>query len=98
MKFKRHIGVLSSLVGALSLTACGGGASSDNSAPGGPVATVPTEVTVVGSITGFGSVFVNGTKYEVASNTIVAIEGETERTGDDSRLRLGMRIRVSANR
>ena len=96
MKFTRLIGLLSGLVGALGLTACGGGSSSDNSAPVGPLATVPTQVTVVGSITGFGSVFVNGTKYEVASDTIVTIEGETETTGDDSRLRLGMRVRMSA--
>jgi hypothetical protein len=53
-------------------------------------------VTAIGSITGFGSVYVNGTKYEVESDTIIAIEGEAEKTGDDSGLLLGMKVRVTA--
>ncbi|MDH3547413.1 MAG: DUF5666 domain-containing protein, partial [Gammaproteobacteria bacterium] len=47
-------------------------------------------------ITGFGSVYVSGTKYEVHSGTVIAIEDEAESLGDDSRLRLGMKVRVTA--
>ena len=40
-------------------------------------------------------VYVNGTRYEVESDTIIAIEDEAETMGDDSRLRLGMKVRVT---
>jgi len=96
MKITRQIGPILGLAAMLCLAACGGGSSSGNSTGGGPVATGPTDVTVIGSITGFGSVFVNGAKYEIVADTIVAIEGEMETTGDDSNLRLGMRVRMSA--
>jgi len=98
MKITKQIGLLAGLIGALGIAACGGGSSSDNAAPGpGPVGSVPTQVNVVGSITGFGSVFVSGTKYEIAADTRVEIEGEADAIGDDSRLRLGMKVRVSAS-
>lgn len=97
MKFNRQLTLLLSLAGALGLTACGGGSSSGNSGPGGPGPTAPTQVTVVGSITGFGSVYVSGTKYEVASDTVIKIEDEAEMTGDDSGLRLGMKVRLSGS-
>ena len=97
MKITRLIGPILGLVVTLSLTACGGGGSSSNSSIGGtPVAAAPIDVTAVGSITGFGSVYVNGTKYEVESGTIIAVEGEAEKMGDDSRLLLGMKVRVVA--
>lgn len=95
MKNMRQNGPVLGLVMMLSLAACGGGSSNSNSNNGGPVAAGPTDVTAVGSITGFGSVFVNGTKFEVAGNTVISIEGETDSMGDDSRLRLGMKVRVS---
>ena len=33
-------------------------------------------------------------KYEVENDTVVSIEGESERTGDDSVLRVGMKVKV----
>ncbi len=51
----------------------------------------------IGTITGFGSVFISGVKYEVEAGTIVAIEGEEETQGDDSALRLAMKVEVSAS-
>ncbi len=50
----------------------------------------------IGIITGFGSVFINGVKYEVENGTILAVEDEDETTGDDSALRVGMKVRISA--
>ena len=95
MKIMRQNGPVLGLVMMLSLAACGGGSSNSNSNNGGPVATGPIDVTAVGSITGFGSVFVSGTKFEVAGSTVISIEGESDSMGDDSRLRLGMKVRVS---
>ncbi len=95
MKITTQSGPILGLVAMLSLAACGGGSSGNNTNQPGPAPTGPTAVTVVGSITGFGSVFVNGGKFEVAGNTIISIEDEAETMGDDSRLRLGMKVRVS---
>lgn len=97
MKFSKQIGLLPGLIGVLCIAACGGGSSSSDGAAPGPGGSAPTQVSVVGSITGFGSVFVSGTKYEVAADTRVEIEGEADSIGDDSRLRLGMKVRVSAS-
>ena len=98
MELKRKIGPIMALVAAVSLAACGGssgGGSSDGGnntpPPGGPVS-----VTSIGTITGFGSVFVSGTKYEVGASTRISIEDEVETMGDDSVLRVGMKVTVSA--
>ena len=95
MKITRQSGPILGLIAMLGLAACGGGSSNNNGNNGGPTAAAPTDVTAIGSITGFGSVFVNGAKFEVAGNTVVSIEGEADSIGDDSRLRLGMKVRVS---
>ena len=101
MKKQRLIGPVLGLAAAMSLAACGGGSSgndSSNNNPSGnnPPAATPVGVTSIGTITGFGSVFVNGTKYEVVSSTRVLIEDEPETLGDDSALRVGMKVSVSA--
>lgn len=84
------------LAAAVTLAACGGGGSnSSNPVPtvnSGPPA--PTPVAVVGTITGFGSVYVDGTRYEVAPDTLVDIEDQISTMGDDSALKLGMKVRV----
>lgn len=97
MNSKRLISSMLGLAALASLAACGGGSSS--STP--PVATnpppptpAPISVTAVGSITGFGSVWINGVKYEIENGTIISIEGEADSIGDDSVLRLGMKVKV----
>ena len=72
------------------VVACGGGG-------GGSDGTGSTTVASSGVITGFSSVFVGGVRYEVEGGTVVAIEGEGERLGDDSPLRIGMKVRIRAN-
>lgn len=100
MTLKRQIGPILGLAAAVSLAACGGGSSGDGSATdgtgGNPPGATTVSVTAIGTITGFGSVFVNGKKYEVSTNTVVSIEDEQETTGDDSALRMGMKVRVAA--
>jgi hypothetical protein len=75
----------------------GGGSSATGQAPA-PAATAPqpTPVIASGVITGFSSVFVNGERYEVESDTVVDIEDAAERVGDDSDLRIGMKVRIRA--
>ncbi len=50
---------------ALALAACGG--SSNNSQP--PTGQQPTPITVAGKVTGFGSIYVNGIRFETNSAT-----------------------------
>ena len=99
MKLTRQIGPILGLAAALGLAACGG-SSGNGSSDGGnnnpPPSNGPVSVTSIGSITGFGSVFVNGTRYEVGASTRIAIEDQPEMMGDDSALRLGMKVRVTA--
>ncbi|XOV83003.1 MAG: DUF5666 domain-containing protein [bacterium] len=101
MRFK-IIGFAAAALAALGLSACGGGGGGGSASAPPPAGTTPPSaapipVTASGVITGFSSVFVNGARYEVASDTVVAVEGETERLGDDSALRIGMKVRVRAN-
>lgn len=100
MKLTRQTGPILSMVAALALAACGGGSSGSGSAGGDnngpPPSGGPVGVTSIGAITGFGSVFVNGTRYEVGASTRIAIEDQPEMMGDDSALRLGMKVRVTA--
>ena len=100
MTKQRLIGPVLGLAAAMSLAACGGGSSgsdsSNNSSGNNPPSGGPVSVTSIGTITGFGSVFVNGVKYEVVSSTRVSIEDEPEMMGDDSALRVGMKVSVSA--
>lgn len=81
---------------ALIMTGCGG--SSGDSAPntdnpdnnGGS----STKVSSSGVITGFGSIYVNGVRYDTA-DAEVEFEGEGRMSEED--LRLGMRVEIEAN-
>ncbi len=84
------------------LSACGGGGGSsapnlggDGGSPPPPPPPQGVSVSAIGVVTGFGSVFVNGVKYEVEDGTIIAIEGEDDVTGDDSVLGVGMKVAVN---
>lgn len=94
----RNVSILPIFFG---LTACGGGGGpapgGDSGGDSGAVTGSGDPVSSTGVITGFGSVYLNGVKYEVEKDTRVAIEGEPEIVGDDSPLRLGMKVRVQGS-
>lgn len=99
----KYSGITAALT-AIAIAGCGGGGGStgtaDAPASAAPPAQTPSEagmpVTSMGVITGFGSIIVNGVRHAVVDDTVVAIEDESEITGDDSALRLGMRVRIEA--
>lgn len=82
----------------LVLAACSDGGSQQpvsGNPPPPPPASTSTSVSSTGTITGFGSIIVNGERYEIDNGTVVSVNGETV-TGDDGPLRLGMLVRVVA--
>jgi len=94
MRIERFVGQVALLVGlaalVLTLTACGGGAGGLASASDGGISGTGNSV---GAVTGFGSVFVNGTEFNTAGATIV-IDGAGATQSD---LRVGQVVVVDAN-
>jgi len=78
------IGMTLALAGA-GMTACGGGGG------GGDAGTGSSNISSVGTITGFGSVYVNGVKYETHS---ASYRVDDEDRFDDSSLAVGMKVKV----
>jgi len=76
----------SAILLSLGLVACGGGGGSDSTAGSS------SNIISSGTITGFGSVYVNGVKFET-TNTIFDIEGTT--TNDQTNLAIGMVVEVN---
>ncbi len=84
---------------ALGLAACGGGggggtASQPPTSSNPPPAT-STKVSASGVITGFGSVYVNGVRYDTSA---ADIEFEDEGRKSEDALRLGMKVKVEGER
>jgi hypothetical protein len=73
------------------LGACGSGGS-DDSQPPDPVSAVPKSV--IGMITGFGSIYVNGVRYDT-SNAIYDVDDRA--AFDDSALAVGMVVKVQGS-
>ena len=73
---------------ALLLAACGGGGGSDPSTPD------DSPVVTVGSITGFGSVHVNGMRFET-NGAVVTLDGQP---GTEAQLRVGQVVRIRGTR
>ncbi len=94
MKKKACLPALSALI---ALTACsgGGGSSGATTAPPPSSASSATAVSTEGVITGFGSIYVNDDRYELDDDTEVVSDDEA-RTGDDSILRVGMKVSITA--
>jgi len=79
-------------VAALGLAACSGGGSSGNDAPQSAAQSVP--VISSGTVTGFGSVFVNGVRFETSSAAFT-INGKP---GTQADLRVGHVVKVHGHR
>jgi Domain of unknown function (DUF5666) len=90
IKLKRHYTALAiaGLATSLFLAACGGGTGST----AGSASSTPTASdSAVGSISGFGSVIVNGVRYDDSSSTVADDTGASRAT---SSLGLGMMVEV----
>jgi cytoskeletal protein CcmA (bactofilin family) len=94
----RRSSVLFHLLGAVGvvglLSACSGGGSDGTT----PVAAPATPTVSSGTITAFGSVYINGTKYEIDDSTSTSVDGSDPVKGDKaakSILRKGMVVKVS---
>lgn len=74
----------------LALSACGGG-SSDGGGVAAGNSSGDSGTTAHGVVTGFGSVYVNGVKYEVEGNTAISVDGEA---ATESALQVGMLVTV----
>ena len=82
-------GLLAALALAVAVAACGGGGSAETAAAGTSAVT-PTAFTQ-GTITGLGSIVVNGVRFDESSASVTD-DGGTLRTAQS--LRLGMRVEV----
>lgn len=72
------------------MAACGGGGGGDSNVAGSS----GTGITAVGTITGFGSIFVNGVEYETNGSTFMI----DDNPGMESDLRVGMVVQVEGTR
>ncbi len=79
---------------AAALAACGGGGGDSPAAPTGTTST-PSSVYAAGPITGFGSVIVNGVRFDDSAATITDDDG---RTLAESELHLGMQVECEGGR
>jgi len=75
---------------ALFLGACGGSSAGGASTPP-PTTVQPTDLTAAGTLTGFGSIYVNGIEFETDSTTF---EVDDEQRFDDDDLSVGMFVTV----
>jgi hypothetical protein len=94
MNFKLNpwsCGPFAAIAVALSVVACGGGGG-DSSSSSGTV--TPTASVYSGTVSGFGSVIVNGMRFDTVGATTVDDDGAEVRLDD---LRIGMRVTVSGS-
>ena len=88
MKFKYLFTCMSLALAAGGLTACGGGG-------GGTTGTgTSTSISSVGTITGFGSIYVNGIEFETDGSSYRV---DDEDMFDDSSLAVGMKVKVEGS-
>jgi hypothetical protein len=86
MNRKQLINSILCAMAAGGLAACGGGGSSSGAAGGGSAT-----ISSVGTITGFGSIYVNGIKFDT-DNASYRVDDEDR--FDDSALAVGMKVRI----
>jgi hypothetical protein len=89
---------LTLLVGSL-IAACGGGGGTPGAGVGGSeVATSESQLVGIGTVTGFGSVIIDGVKYDdsLASVNLLSDDSSRRDVSLDA-IRLGMRVEMSAD-
>lgn len=77
------------VLAAGSLAACGGGGGGDTGN------TTPLSTTTVGTLTGFGSIYVNGVRFDTSRATY---EVDGSEAFDDSALGVGMKVKVKGTK
>ncbi len=88
-------GLLAASLSALLLvTACGGGGGGDSDSTSDAMATAAPTAFTQGTITGFGSVIVNGVRFDDSSCTVTDDSGTAQALGA---LRLGMRVEIDSS-
>ena len=88
--FKENLKIILYLAMLGVLTACGGGGGSD----GNDAGTLTGKEVSTGTITGFGSVFVNGTRYDTSSASITSDDSTLDNVRD---LKVGMVATVTSD-
>jgi hypothetical protein len=88
MKVKYLITCMSLALAVGGITACGGGGG------GGTTGTTASSISSVGTITGFGSIYVNGIEFETDG---AAYRVDDEDGFDDSSLAVGMKVKVEGS-
>ena len=88
--FTRRQGLIALAGGVAALSGCGGGGSIDV----GSVGSGGTGSFSIGSISGFGSIIVNGVRYDESKATITDDDGVARSAGD---LKLGMVVAVTGS-
>ncbi len=86
------------LVASLSLAACGGGSGSSTEDTSGTASAATAKEFASGTVTGFGSVYVEGVKYE--DNSVrVSIEQDSSspKNGAVSDVKLGMKVELATD-
>ena len=94
MRFKCLNIFMSLVIAVIGLTACGS-SNDDNSAPtiiNNSNLTGVGGISSIGTITGFGSIFVNGIEFETDSSSFHV---DDEEKFDDSALAVGMKVKVT---
>jgi hypothetical protein len=91
----RQLGTALALTAATLLGACGGGGDTSETAG---VGTGGTGSFAIGTVTGFGSVFVNGIRYDDSGARVVDDDGQVSVLGsDDNPLKVGMVVEVTGS-
>jgi len=91
--FKR---LLLSSACSLALYGCGGGGTTSTTAT--PSTTTSTPVSVIGRITAFGSIYVNGVKYEINNASLTSDSPDGSKTLNESDLKIGMVVNLTGSR
>lgn len=100
--FKSRLALALVISGATLLQACGGGGSDDvsvlpNDNPGGVAVYAPTTSNYLGTISGLGSIVVNGVRFETTSASVLDSDDVYGTTSNNSPLALGMTVALQGD-